>query len=54
METLIEILDKSVEKNWEIALTNKHLLNLLKLQQKIEWRREWESEMEAINAEINY
>jgi hypothetical protein len=31
LETLIEILEKSVEKNREIPLTNKHLLNILKL-----------------------
>jgi hypothetical protein len=31
LETLIEILEKSVEKNGEVPLTNKHLLNILKL-----------------------
>ena len=31
LEKLIEILEKSVEKNGEIALTNQHLLNILKM-----------------------
>ena len=31
METLIEILERSVSKNGEIPLTNKHLLNILKM-----------------------
>lgn len=34
MEEIIEILKSSVKKNGEILLTNKHLLNILKMAQK--------------------
>jgi hypothetical protein len=33
-DILIEVLENSVKKNGEIALTNKHLLNILKLVSK--------------------
>jgi hypothetical protein len=33
-DILIEILENSVKKNGEIPLTNKHLLNILKLVSK--------------------
>ena len=31
LDLLIEILEKSVKKNGDIELTNKHLLNILKM-----------------------
>lgn len=36
IEILIEVLEKGIEKNGEVPLTNKHLLNILKLVEKIE------------------
>ena len=36
MEILIKILEKSVEKNGEILLTNKHLLNIVKMCVRVE------------------
>jgi hypothetical protein len=34
MENIIEILEKGLEKHWEIPLTNKYLLNILKMCRK--------------------
>ena len=31
METIIDILKNSVERNWEMVLTNKHLLAILEM-----------------------
>lgn len=31
IKKIIEVLEKSVEKNGEIPLTNKHLLNIMKM-----------------------
>jgi len=39
-DMLIEILEHSVKKNGEIKLTNKHLLNILKLINKQQDREE--------------
>jgi hypothetical protein len=36
METIIEILEKSVAKHGVIPLTNSHLLNIIKLANKID------------------
>jgi len=36
IDIIIDILEKSVEKNGEIQLTNKHLLNILKMAQRKE------------------
>jgi antitoxin component HigA of HigAB toxin-antitoxin module len=32
---LIDVLEKSIEKNGEIPLTNKHLLNILKMAERM-------------------
>ena len=42
LEKLIEILEKSVEKNGEIVLTNQHLLNILKMAEEQIYNEEWE------------
>lgn len=47
IDILIEILEKSVEKNGEIALTNKHLLNILKLADRIQEQEDRMSELEG-------
>ena len=39
-DILIEILENSVKKNGEIPLTNKHLLNILKLVSKQQERED--------------
>lgn len=43
MKDLIDILEKSVEKNGEQPLTNKWLLNILKMAQDQKHKREEES-----------
>lgn len=46
---LLIILEKSVEKNGEIPLTNKHLLNILKLAEKMRSSDETRSELASFD-----
>lgn len=45
LEDLIHILEQSVKKNGEITLTNKHLLNILKMLRR-------KQEQDAINEDL--
>ncbi len=49
---LIEILKKSIEKNGEIVITNKHLLNIIKMAIRKEKEDEKRSNMEGCVNEI--
>lgn len=52
MDNIIEILEHSVKKNGEISLTNKHLLNILRLAIKNDEANEHRLDMEASRHEI--
>jgi hypothetical protein len=40
--TLIDILEESLERNWDKPITIKHLLNIIKMQQRnLEWDPTW-------------
>ena len=46
IEALIAVLEASVRKRGEIALTNSHLLNILKMSQRWEDKRRAQIDME--------
>jgi hypothetical protein len=47
IDIIIEVLEKSVKKNGEIQLTNRHLLNILKMAVDVEQQRSKDRWMES-------
>jgi hypothetical protein len=50
---LIEILEASVKKNGVAPLTNQHLLNIVKMVDKEDERRENENDMSGFNPDFD-
>lgn len=52
IEDLIWVLEKSVDKNGEIKLTNKHLLNIIKMVKRKQLSDEHRGDLVEARAEI--
>jgi len=54
IEIIIEILELSVKKNGEIPLTNKHLLNIMKMAIRREAEIDFQLDMEAAKVDAGF